>query len=87
MSNPTVTLTVKDQGQQTGITTNLVYDSSAPTHTQQTNLARVFPFLTLTNTFTDYRESKRVKVTEFNMGLFKDWLRTNGVVGFIISRV
>ncbi len=80
VSNATVSLTVKDQGAQTGLTTNLVYDSSAPTLVQQTNLGRAFPFLALTNTFTDYRESKRVKVTQINVGMLKNWLLTNSMV-------
>lgn len=81
ISNTTVTVTVKDQGDLTGITTNLTYNSITPTNlVELTNLVRTLPFLSLTNTFTDYRESKRVKATDINVGILKEWLVTNSTV-------
>jgi type II secretory pathway pseudopilin PulG len=80
VSNATISLTVKDLDELTGTTTNLTYDSSSPTLAQQTNLVRVMPFLSLTNTFTDYREGKRVKASQVNMGILKNWLVTNSMI-------
>jgi hypothetical protein len=45
-----------------------------------TNLANVqgtFPFLTVTNTFTDQRESKTILASQIDMGVLGTWLGTN----------
>jgi hypothetical protein len=39
-----------------------------------------FPFLTLTNTFTDQRESKTVAATDIDVSKLKTWLVSNSVV-------
>ena len=39
-----------------------------------------FPFLTLTNTFTDQRENKTVTVADIDVGRLKTWLVTNTMV-------
>lgn len=80
VSNSTVTVTVKDHYSVSGTTTNIAFDSSSPTATQRTNLAQQLPFLSLTNTFTDFRENKTVKTTEIDVGKLKEWLVTNSMV-------
>lgn len=80
VSNTSVTITVKNLGESEGISTNLAYNSSAPSLVEQTNLTHFLPFLSLTNTFTDYRESKRVKATQINMAVLNNWLFTNSMV-------
>lgn len=47
-----------------------------------TNLtgATNFPFLTVTNTFTDQREHKLVKTTQIDLGKYKIWLSTNSLL-------
>jgi len=42
-----------------------------------TALATNFPFLTTDKTFTDQRENKTVKVTEIDVGRYKQWIQTN----------
>jgi hypothetical protein len=39
-----------------------------------------FPFLTITNTFTDQRENKTVIATDIDVGRLKTWLVTNALV-------
>jgi hypothetical protein len=39
-----------------------------------------FPFLSLTNTFTDAREGKVVKASQLDMGLLKTWMLSNNVM-------
>jgi hypothetical protein len=80
VSNTSVTMIVKDYGDITGTTTNIAYNSSSPTATQRTNLARALPFLNLTNEFRDYRESDWVMPTQIDMGVLKNWLPTNSLV-------
>lgn len=80
VSNTSVTLVVKDQGAKTGSTTNVAYNSASPSLVERTNLVRAFPFLSVTNHFTDFRESKRVMVTELDMAVLKNWLPTNTLV-------
>jgi hypothetical protein len=38
------------------------------------------PFLSLTNRFQDYRESKQVMPAQIDMGILKEWLPTNAFV-------
>jgi len=45
------------------------------------NVSSNFPFLSLTNTFTDQREaSKTVKATQIDVGLYAKWIATNASV-------
>ena len=80
VNNTNVSLMVKNQGTLSGTVTNVGYNSASPSAVERTNLARAFPFLTLTNKFRDYRESKWVMPTEIDMGILKNWLPTNSHV-------
>lgn len=80
VSNTTVSLMVKYPMSSSGVITNVSYNSASPSAVERTNLARAFPFLTVTNRFFDYRESKRVMPTEINIGTLKNWLLTNAFV-------
>ena len=80
VSNTSVTLTIKNQGALTGVSTNVLYNSSLPSNAERTNLAHAFPFLTVTNRFRDYREAKWVMPTDINIGILKNWLPTNALV-------
>jgi hypothetical protein len=85
VSNTTVTLTVKSIGSLgTGIDgTSTPYSFNSVTNgsdLERTNLAVAMPFLNLTNTFYDYRESKWVKATQIDMAKLKAWLPTNSIV-------
>lgn len=80
VSNTTVSLMVKNQGTSSGTITNISYNSASPSAVERTNLVRAFPFLTITNKFRDYRESKWVMPTEINMSLLRYWLPTNAHV-------
>jgi hypothetical protein len=79
VSNSTVTLTLQSSSADpypTNITA--VY---FPTNINSTNYVQVaanFPFLNLTNAFTDQREAgKLVKVTDIDVGILGKWLLTN----------
>jgi Tfp pilus assembly protein PilE len=80
VSNLTVTVMVKDQGDLTGATNIVAFTTASPSATERTNLAQALPFLSLTNTFTDYRENKRVKATQIDVAVLKRWLLTNSMV-------
>lgn len=90
VSNSTITLNVKNLGADaaTGIISNYNYSSysniyfpSAPgIFAERTNLLKNLPFLSLTNRFYDYRESKWVIPTEINMAILKTWLVTNSMM-------
>lgn len=90
ISNTTVTVNVKNLGAAaaTGIISNYnystfsnIYVPSAPSNiTERTNLLKHLPFLSLTNRFYDYRESKWVIPSDINMAMLKNWLRTNSMV-------
>ncbi|HWD92044.1 MAG TPA: hypothetical protein VG938_06815 [Verrucomicrobiae bacterium] len=69
VSNSTVTAVIKSSA-----------DDSVPVTITCTNLATVnqtFPFLSLTNTFTDQRESKTILATQIYMDSLGTWLGTN----------
>ncbi|MGD0260993.1 MAG: hypothetical protein ABSD29_14355 [Verrucomicrobiota bacterium] len=77
VSNSTVTLTLTNE--QTAAGTNITANYY-PTNYSSTNYVQIstnFPFLTLTNTFTDQRESDTVTVTDINMAILDQWLATN----------
>ena len=80
VSNTSVTLVVKDLGALTGTVTNISFNSASPTFLERTNLASILPFLSLTNRFYDYRESKWVMPTQIDMGVLKTWLLNTAVV-------
>lgn len=81
VSNSNVILTVKNEGSLTGTSTNVAFNSLNPTNlVERTNLARAFPFLSLTNQFTDFRENKRIMTTELDMNILRTWLPTNSLV-------
>ena len=50
------------------------------TSTNYSLVSSNFPFLTLTNTFTDQRENKTVEATDIDVGRLKTWLVTNALV-------
>ena len=78
VSNSTVTLTLQTSPadpQPTNITAYYYPTNSSPTNYVQ--VTTNFPFLTVTNTFTDQRESDTVKVTDIDMGILNKWLLTN----------
>ena len=57
-----------------------------PTNYAFSNYVQIFtnfPFLSVTNRFTDQRElSKTIKTTQINVGAYKNWLVTNPFVAF-----
>jgi len=60
-----------------------VNDSSPITltcNTNNVNVTNMLVFLCITNTFYDARESKSIKVTQIDVGLFKAWAATNQAV-------
>ena len=72
VSNSTVTLTLKNapgDAQATNITANYFPTNSSPTNYVQ--VTTNFPWLSITNTFTDQRESDTVKVTDIDMSVLK----------------
>ena len=78
VSNSTVTLTLQSMPadpQATSITANYFPTNSSPTNYVQ--VTTNFPFLTLTNTFTDQRENDKVKVSDIDVGKLDKWLLTN----------
>jgi len=59
-------------------------DDAAPAvlsaSTNAADLAAKFPFLSVTNTFTDQRENKTVKATQIDVDKYNRWLQTNATV-------
>ena len=80
VSNSTVTLTLRSSPGDPQATNITAY--YYPTNLSATNYVQIttnFPFLNVTNTFTDQRESDLVKVTDIDMGILSKWLVTNRV--------
>ena len=78
VSNSTVTLTLQNSSADAQPTNITAY--YYPTNSYASNYVQVttnFPFLTITNTFTDQRENDTVKVTDINMSVLDKWLHTN----------
>jgi hypothetical protein len=76
-----VTLTLKTSATDAQATNITAY--YYPTNLSSTNYVQVttnFPFLNVTNTFTDQRESDTVKVTDIDVGVLNSWLVTNATV-------
>jgi hypothetical protein len=81
VSNSSVTAIVQNPVNN-AIYTNLVV-SYNPTNLAATNFAAItnnFPFLSLTNYFTDQRESKTVTVSQIDVGVLNNWLLTSPTV-------
>jgi hypothetical protein len=81
VSNSTVTLTLQSMPADPQAVTKTAY--YYPTNLNATNYVQIttnFPFLNVTNTFTDQRENDLVKVTDIDMGILKTWLVTNALV-------
>jgi hypothetical protein len=76
-----VTLTLKTSATDAQATNITAY--YYPTNLSSTNYVQIttnFPFLNVTNTFTDQRESDTVKVTDIDVGVLNSWLVTNAAV-------
>ena len=76
-----VTLTLKTSSTDPQATNITAY--YYPTNLSTTNYVQVttnFPFLNVTNTFTDQRETDLVKATDIDMGALSSWLVTNAAV-------
>jgi hypothetical protein len=80
VSNSTVTVNLKTSPSDPGTNITARY---YPTNVYASNYVQIttnFPFLNVTNTFTDQRENDLVKVTDIDMGILKTWLVTNALV-------
>ncbi|HTI97692.1 MAG TPA: hypothetical protein VL527_02225 [Dongiaceae bacterium] len=80
VSNSTVTAQIRAAPSATTVPGA---DSSPITITSGTNataLSTNMPFLTLTNTFYDQRESKNVVASQIDVGKYGQWLKTNSAV-------
>jgi len=79
VSNATVTMKI-----QQGINYEVPGNDPSPivlsTNNTPSALATNFPFLVTTNTFKDQRENKTVKVTEIDVGKYKQWIQTNASI-------
>ena len=81
VSNSTVTLTLKSSPSDPDATNITAY--YYPTNSSPTNYVQIttnFPFLSVTNTFTDQRENDLIKVSDIDMSILKRWLVTNATV-------
>ena len=76
ISNSTVTAVIKGSFADAS---PLVIQTNFST-TNYANIVTNFPFLTLTNSFTDAREGKTVKATQVDIGKYGRWLSTNPIV-------
>lgn len=79
VSNTVVTTII--QAQQNGLNPG---SDPSPVILTSTNtpvaVSSNFPFLSLTNTFTDQRENKTIVTSQINIGLYSQWLSTNASV-------
>lgn len=88
ISNNNITVNIKDLGTSSGFISNYTYwsysnaffASNTNVAAQRTNLQNRLPFLSLTNRFYDYRESKWVMASQIDMGILKTWLVTNSAI-------
>jgi hypothetical protein len=81
VSNATVNLTLKNSPVDP-VPINMIA-SYFPTNSNKTNYVQIttnFPWLCLTNTFTDQRESKLVKVTDIDVSVLNKWMFTNATM-------
>ncbi|HEY9175792.1 MAG TPA: hypothetical protein VI136_26225 [Verrucomicrobiae bacterium] len=79
VSNSTVTAKIRNSvnGQIPGVDPAPVTIQSS---TNYSALATNFPFLSLTNNFTDQREGKTILPSQIDIGKYAKWLTTNGTV-------
>jgi hypothetical protein len=80
VSNSTVTVNLKSSPSDPGTNITAYY---YPTNVAASNYVQIttnFPFLNVTNRFTDQRESDTIMATDIDMGILKTWLVTNRVV-------
>jgi hypothetical protein len=81
VSNATVTLTLKSfPTDPAPLSITAIY---YPTNSNRTNYVQIstnFPWLNITNTFMDQRESDTVKVTDIDVSVLKRWMFTNAVM-------
>ncbi len=79
VSNSTVTVAIRNSvnGMVPGVDPVPIILTSPSTPEA---LATNFPFLSLTNSFTDQRESKTVLPTQVDIGKYSQWLATNSAV-------
>jgi hypothetical protein len=83
VSNSTVTATLKTSAADpVPISLLAPYNS-----TNYLAVATNFPFLTLTNSFTDQRENKTVVATDIDVSKLKTWLLTNGLMNLKFPNV
>jgi len=78
VSNTSISVYVKVQG-ATNLSSPAVFLTNS-LGSQPAGLATNLPFLSLTNRFYDYRERKWVMPTQIDVGLYKEWSRTNSSV-------
>jgi hypothetical protein len=78
VSNNTVNLTLRTSPGDSQPTNLVAFYSS----TNYAGIVTNFPFLSVSNSFYDQRESKTVLVTDINVGKLKSWLVTNGAVNW-----
>ena len=81
VSNSSVTVRIQNSqnGQIPGMdtTSNVLTITNLSAGYLKTNL----PFLSITNSFRDQRESKTAYVTQIDVAKYSNWLSTNGVIG------
>jgi hypothetical protein len=79
VSNTTVTVTIQNSvnNQVPGADPSPIVLSCT---TSATDLATNFPFLSLTNSFTDQREGKTILNTQVDIGKYGQWLATNSSI-------
>jgi hypothetical protein len=80
VSNSTVTVNLKTSASDPGTNITAYYNPINLNPTNYVQITTNFPFLNVTNTFTDQRENDLVKVTDIDMGILKSWLVTNAAV-------
>jgi hypothetical protein len=79
ITNNTVTMKI-----QAGIDYDVPGADPSPLYVTSTNIPEAlstnFPFLTLTNSFTDQRENKTVVATDIDVGKYGAWIKTNSSI-------
>ena len=80
VSNSTVTVNLKTSATDPGTNITASYSSTNYNATNYVQVTTNFPFLTITNTFTDQRESDTVKVTDIDVTKLNKWIATNALV-------
>ncbi len=82
VSNTSVTVSIRSSqnGALPGADSSPTILTNTAPLTNSAALSTNFPFLTITNTFTDWRESKTVKTTQIDIGKYGQWISTNASV-------